>query len=115
VASIAVSPQTVHSGEPFEIRLRVRNDGKRTSGAFRTELQANLEGESGVVSYPIASKARRELAPGASAEFAITWADGLPRRGVYSIVGGIQIIDLALVESTDYVNPQMPAVRLVVE
>jgi hypothetical protein len=105
----------VSPGEPFEIRLRVRNDGKRAFGAFKTEIQANLDGAAGVVSYPLPSKARPELAPGKSAELVVTVADGLPRRGVYSIVAGIQVIDLALAESTDYVNPDMPAVRLVVE
>lgn len=115
VASLAVTPETVRRDQPFAVRLRVRNGGERASGAFKTDIQANLDGAAGVVAYPLASEGRLELAPGASAEFVVVRAEGLPRPGVYAITAGLQVVDLALVESTDYVDADMPAARLVVE
>jgi hypothetical protein len=45
------------------------------------------------------------LRPGETAEFVINNANGIPESGVYSIVAGTQVVDLARVDSTGYVNP----------
>jgi len=115
VTNIAVSPTTVRPNQAFEVKLRAKNDGIRTFGTFKMEIQANRESATGVVSYPLGSEERLELRPGETAEFVIHAPNGLPESGVYVIAAGIQVVDLARAESTDYVNPNLPTARLVVE
>lgn len=115
VTSLTVAPSEVHPGEPFDVKVRIRNQGGQPSEAFEVQVQANLNTASSVLSFPVGGMEKLKLRAGAETEVVLTKSDGLPRRGVYTIAVDVLLTGSELADDTNRVNPRVPKAQLIVQ
>lgn len=115
VTRLTVAPHEVHIGEPFNVKLRIRNESDQPSEAFEVQVQANVDTARSVLSYPVGGMEELKLRAGAETELVLTKSDGLPRSGVYTITAEVRLTDGELADDTNRVNPIVPKARLIVK
>ncbi|WP_348758642.1 hypothetical protein [Candidatus Methylocalor cossyra] len=114
VTAIALSAPSVRRHQAFAVTLEVSNRGGREAVSFEVEAQANRDAGTTVFSYPIGGRERARLGPGETAAIRLARPEGLPMAGVYTIMARLRLTEFEPAETTDRVDPRLPAARLVV-